>query len=92
MKINCKSYMTSAEFVLRQAVFEFAEGCRESMMWLQNRHDDWVKAWHKVWRTEYRKPAGFQEQLNLGFMRKIAEWANWTPEKNQELFIHKIGG
>lgn len=86
-----RTYMQSAEFILRQAVFSFAEGCRESMFWLQKRRDEWQAAWHKVYLTEYKKPVGFQEQLNLGFIRKITEWASWTPKKSNSTFIHKIG-
>lgn len=88
MKTKSRKYMEGAEFILRQAVFAFAEGCRESMLWLQNFRNECRAGWAELFK---KKPA-FQEQLNLGFMRKIAEWANWTPEENIDLFTHKIGG
>lgn len=74
--------MEGAEFILRQAVFAFAEGCRESMLWLQNFKNECRTGWAEL----FKKKQAFQEQLNLDFIRNIVKWANWTPEKNLILF------
>ena len=80
MKI--KTDYSSAEFKGRQSSFEFF--CAQTYEYLMAFRNECRAGWRELFKV--KRALKKQVQLNLGFIRKIAEWATWTPEKNRELF------
>lgn len=78
---SCK-YMEGAEFKERQGSFEYF--CAQAVDFLKAFRDECRTGWRELFtvRREIKK----QVQLNLDFVRKLADWANWSPEKNLEIF------
>ena len=80
MKI--KTDYSSAEFKERQSSFEFF--CAQAYEYLMAVHNKCRARWRELFKV--KRALKKQVQLNLDFIRKLAEWADWTPEKNRELF------
>lgn len=78
---SCK-YMEGEEFKERQGSFEFF--CKKAIDFLKAFRDECRAGWRELFtaQREIKK----QVQLNLEFMRKLTDWANWTHEKNLEIF------
>lgn len=86
MKINCK-YMKGDEFKARQFWLPFSDAvglALQVMAEVKEKTADWFKAWVKSFKSP--RTVKKQEQLNFNFRRSITEWANWTPEKNLQIF------
>lgn len=78
---NCK-YMDGEEFKGRQGSFGFF--CAQAVEFLTTFRNECRAGWRKLFtvRREIKKPV----QLNLDFVRKLTDWANWSLEKNLEIF------
>ena len=85
MGTSSRQYMKTEEFKARQSSFEFF--CAQAYEYLVEFRKDCRAGWGKL----FGKPSKAQSQMKLDFIKNIADWANWTAEKNLQISFEQQG-